>query len=95
MTKKVGFLKLALLGLTGAIAGAVVAIIMRPEYPSDHPLYAPGSVIGKPTLYSMFTQGLQGTDPTNRSALIYLIAGVILGVLLGSLLAYVTSKKKA
>ena len=95
MAKKVGFLKLALLGLTGAVAGAVVAILLRPGYPADHPLYAPDSVIGKPTLYSMLTQGPLGTDPTNRSALIYLIVGVMLGVLLGWMLAYVTSPKKA
>ena len=95
MAKKVGFLKLALLGLTGAVAGAVVAILLRPAYPPDHLRYAPDSVIGKPTMYSMLTQGLSGTDPTDRSALIYLVGGVILGVLLGALLAYITSRKKA
>ncbi len=95
MARKVGFLKLALLGLTGAVAGAVVAILLRPGYPPDHPFYSPDSVIGKPTLYSMITEGLPGTDPTNRSALIYLVVGVILGVLLGALLAYITSPKKA
>ena len=94
MAKKVGFLKLALLGLTGSAAGAVVAILLRPGYPPDHPYYL-DPVIGKPTLYSMITEGLPGTDPTNRSAFIYLVAGVILGVLLGALLAYVTSPKKA
>ena len=95
MAKKVGFLKLALLGLTGAISGAVLALLLRPGYPPDHPRYAPESVIGKPTLYSMVTEGLPGTDPTNRSALIYLVLGVILGVLIGALLAYITSQKKA
>jgi len=95
MPKKVGFLKLALLSLTGAVAGAVVAILLRPGYPPDHPRYSPDLVFGKPTLYSMFTEGLPGTDPTDRSALIYLVGGIILGVLLGALLAYITSPKKA
>jgi hypothetical protein len=94
MAKKVGFLKLTLLGLIGAIAGAVPAVLLRPSYPPGHPWYSPNAAIGKPTLPTMITNGLLGHDPTDRKALIYFVGGIVLGGLIGIYLAYLTSRKK-
>lgn len=65
MAEKVGFLKLALPGLTGVPASAVVAILLRPGYLSIHHYYSPESVTGKPMLPMMITEGLPGTDPSS------------------------------
>ena len=88
----VSVLKLVLLDLIGTIAGAGVGILLRPSYPIDSHLYPE---LNKPTLLMMFQNGIPGTNPTDRTALIYLIVGATLGGFIGALLTFVTSAKKA
>lgn len=94
MGNKVGRAKVVFFALIGAIAGLAVAILLRPSYPVDAPHYL--REIPKPSLFIIIQGALSGrADATERTALIYLIVGTVLGLVVGVILARVTSRQKA
>ena len=94
MAGKISKVKLLLFSLIGAIAGFIIGALIIPSYPEGSPRYASEAVGNKPVLSSMLRDGITGADPTDRTALIYLITAVISGIAIGVILTFLTSKKK-
>ena len=79
-------------GILGALVGAIVGFLLRPSFPDA---IVGGSAPDKPSLLMMIQSGFSSTRPTERTASVYLILGVVVGGLLGMLLVYLTSRRRS
>lgn len=91
MNKSGGSLARSIFVLLGAVVGAIVGFLLRPDFPGAHG----GFALDKPSLLMMIQSGFSSTHPTEQTALVYLCLGVVVGGLVGLLLAYLTSRKRA